>query len=161
MNTEESKMLIRRMKAAWPSLFRENDVERIQLLAKTFEPYTMMVANAVVNRLIYELDTPPSLARLAQALKAHNPVEQTAGRSCDRCENTGWIFVSNEGHGTTRRCACNGSGAQTHDNPSLTSEGYPVATKEQKIAGILKGYRKVYPDATDKQILEVFGVARG
>jgi hypothetical protein len=79
--------------------------------------------------------------------------------NCNRCEDHGWLVV-NKKDNSVRRCDCQPPldfpRPKTYRRSThLTSEGFPVATREQAKKAFEKGLRAERPDFDDTKISEI------
>jgi len=107
MDIRQAQILIRRMKAAWPSFYSPKDDDRISLLEETLQPFDYQSAQTAVNRLLSESKTYPSISELKQACRASQPkIEGSQNNDCRYCDGTCWIFIDDKTPGTVKRCEC-------------------------------------------------------
>lgn len=152
MNVDESAQLSARIGRLWKIY---QDDERRRLLMLDLQKYEFRQANDAIDRLLRETKSAsaPSIEEIMSFIRASGTFQRETGL-CSVCGNSGWFFVSDEGHGTVMRCECGGRFEKKIDSRELTSEGFPVATPDEKREAIIRGFKRYKPDATQQQIEE-------
>lgn len=106
METIEAKNTISKMKAAWPNMYAPNDGERISLYVNAIIGYDFHFCSNKVEKLINTRRNYPSVSELLEYLDIDEKPKFNISSSCNICDNTGWQFIDDVGHGTVVKCSC-------------------------------------------------------
>lgn len=99
----------------------------------------------------------PSIADMIEAIESIKTENKTERQHCKTCGDTGWLVVDETGRNSVKQCKdCNGDSicARPCDMPGYNSAGQLIATFDESVAALYRGYMKANPSATNKKAIK-------
>lgn len=106
METYQAKEILSKMKSAWTNIYSNSDGERMQLFVNCIIKYDYRDADKKIDKLISTRKNYPSIAELEEFLNIDEQYKSQINANCKICDNTGWKFIDDTGHGTVVKCSC-------------------------------------------------------
>jgi hypothetical protein len=107
MDNYQQQAIIKKIKSAYPKIWGSEDMERRQLFLQTFKDCEYNAFNNKLDLYIIGNSRMPTVADMSELARSCMPtVAVTTSTYCKICDNTGWKFIDDTGHGTVVQCPC-------------------------------------------------------